>query len=143
MRPEIQIFRNTLTADLFLSLYSAVGWEAPCRAQVERALAHTWAAFTASIAGTPVGMVWLLGDCGMSFYLKDFAVLPACQGQGVGRTLLHAAQEAILSGIPQGWAVSLELISTPTAVDFYRRQGFEERPCAWDGPGMFKMLRRA
>ena len=109
MRPEIQISRNTLTADLFLSLYSAVGWEAPCRAQVERA----------------------------------FAVLPACQGQGVGRALLHAAQEAILSGIPQGWAVSLELISTPTAVDFYRRQGFEERPCAWDGPGMFKMLRRA
>ena len=48
MRPEIQISRNTLTADLFLSLYSAVGWEAPCRAQVERALAHTWAAFTAS-----------------------------------------------------------------------------------------------
>ena len=32
MRPEIQISRNTLTADLFLSLYSAVGWEAPCRA---------------------------------------------------------------------------------------------------------------
>ena len=82
MRPEIQISRNTLTADLFLSLYSAVGWEAPCRAQVERALAHTWAAFTASIAGAPVGMVRLLGDGGMSFYLKDFAVLPACQGQG-------------------------------------------------------------
>lgn len=110
---------------------------------MEQALAHTWAAFTASIAGAPVGMVRLLGDGGMSFYLKDFAVLPACQGQGVGRALLHAAQEAILSGIPQGWAVSLELISTPTAVDFYRRQGFEERPCAWDGPGMFKMLRRA
>lgn len=118
MRSEIRISRNALTADLFLSLYSAVGREPPCRAQVEQALAHTWAAFTASIAGTPVGMVRLLGDGGMSFYLKDFAVLPACQGQGVGRALLHAAQEAILSGIPQGWAVSLELISTSTAVDF-------------------------
>ena len=24
---------------------------------------------------------------------------------------------------------------------FYERHGFEQRPCAWDGPGMFKMLR--
>ena len=142
MRSEIHIARDALTTDLFLSLYSSVGWEAPCREQAERALAHTWAAFTASIAGVPVGMVRLLGDGGMSFYLKDFAVMPACQGQGVGRALLQAAQDAFLASIPQGWAVSLELISTPTAVDFYRRQGFEERPCAWDGPGMFKMLRR-
>ena len=38
-------------------------------------------------------------------------------------------------------AVSLELISTKEALPFYRRMGFEERPCEWDGPGMMKMLR--
>ena len=36
----------------------------------------------------------------------------------------------------------LELISTPEAVAFYKRQGFEERPCDWDGPGMFRMVRK-
>ena len=39
------------------------------------------------------------------------------------------------------WAVSLELISTKEAVPFYKKKGFEERPCEWDGPGMFKMIR--
>lgn len=39
-----------------------------------------------------------------------------------------------------GWAVSLELISTKEAVLFYQKKGFEERPCEWDGSGMFKMV---
>ena len=142
MESQISISQNTLTADLFRELFSAVGWEPPCREQVAQALSHTLATFTAILEGTPVGMVRLLGDGAMSFYLKDFAVLPALQGRGVGRALLQATQEFLLSSLPQGWAVSLELISTPQAVGFYRRQGFEERPCAWDGPGMFKMLRR-
>lgn len=41
----------------------------------------------------------------------------------------------------KGWAVTLELISTKEAVDFYKKQGFEESPCDWDGSGMFKMIR--
>ena len=24
---------------------------------------------------------------------------------------------------------------------FYKKKGFEERPCDWDGPGMFKMIK--
>ena len=33
------------------------------------------------------------------------------------------------------------VISSKEAVGFYRKHGFEERPCDWDGPGMFKMIR--
>ena len=28
-----------------------------------------------------------------------------------------------------------------TALLFYKKKGFEERPCEWNGPGMFKMIR--
>ena len=133
---------DTLTADVFLSLYRAVGWEPPGRDQVKRALSNSLASFTAYAGDTPVGMARLLGDGGMSFYIKDFAVLPAWQGKGVGRALMDALHEYIFKSIQPGWAVSLELISTPSAAAFYRRQGFEERPCDWDGPGMFKMLRK-
>ena len=86
-------------------------------------------------------MARLIGDGGMSFYIKDFAVLPSHQGKGIGTELIRAVERYIRDIVDPGWAVSLELISTKEAVPFYKRMGFEERPCEWDGPGMMKMLR--
>ncbi len=77
----------------------------------------------------------------MSFYIKDFAVIPSFQSQGAGTILIESIEKYIRENIDAGWAVSLELISTREAVDFYKKKGFEERPCEWDGPGMFKMIR--
>ena len=86
--------QNVLTPEMFLNLYTSVGWEPPGTPQVRAALEHTMATFTAFDSDSPVGMV------------------------------------------------SLELISTKEAVPFYLGKGFEERPCDWDGPGMFKMIKR-
>lgn len=132
---------NTLTPEIFLELYSSVGWEPPCIGQVRVALLHTIATFTAYDSGQAIGMVRLIGDGGMSFYLKDFAVIPSYQSKGAGTLLLESVEKYIRESIPANWAVSLELISTKEAVLFYKKRGFEERPCDWDGPGMFKMLR--
>ena len=136
------ISQNTLTPETFIYLYTAVGWEAPGIEQVKRALSNTLASFVAYDGEKPIGMLRLMGDSGMSFYLKDFAVLPQYQKCGVGKTLLHAVHRFIFDHIEESWAVSLELISTPQAVTFYKSQGFEERPCAYDGPGMFKMIKK-
>lgn len=138
----ITIRKNELNADLFLELYKSVGWEPPCRGQVECALKNTLATFVAYDEENPVGMARLIGDGGMSFYIKDFAVLPNQQGKGVGKSLLLELENCIFAHINENWAVSLELISSKEAVDFYKKLGFEERPCGWDGPGMFKMLRK-
>ncbi len=137
--PEIKT--NVLTAGIFLELYTSVGWEPPCEAQVRAALQNSLATFTAFDGGKPVGMARLIGDGGMSFYIKDFAVLPSHHGKGIGIGLIRALEGHIRDTVGPGWAVSLELISTKEAVPFYRRMGFEERPCEWDGPGMMKMLR--
>ena len=136
------IIINTLTPEQFLNLYASGGWEPPCIEQVKRALANTMATFVAIEDERPVGMVRLLGDGGMSFYLKDFAVDPNYQRRGIGQALMQTAQKFITDQIEENWAVSLELISTREAVPFYKRQGFEECPCAYDGPGMFKMIRK-
>ena len=136
---EIKI--NTLTPRLFLELYRSVGWEPPCPEQVAAALQNTMATFTCYDGSTPVGMVRLLGDGGMSFYVKDFAVVPAWQGKGVGTRLLEALERYVAEVKQPDWAVSLELISSIEGLSFYKKHGFEERPCQWDGPGMFKMLR--
>ena len=135
---EIRI--NTLTPELFLDLYKSVGWEPPCIEQVRIALKNTIATFTCYDGTCPVGMVRVIGDGGMSFYIKDFAVVPSCQGKGVGNRLMMALECFVKECKPSDWAVSLELISSKEAVGFYRKYGFEERPCDWDGPGMFKMI---
>ena len=132
---------NALSAELFLRLDTSVGWEPPGIEQVQKALENTIATFTAYDNDTPVGMARLIGDGGMSFYIKDFAVIPEYQSKGVGTLLLNALEKYIREHIVRDWAVSLELISSKEAVPFYRKHGFEERPCEWDGPGMFKMIR--
>ena len=137
----VEVKNNILTEEIFIELYSSVGWEPPCAAQVRVALQNSLATFTALENGKPVGMVRLIGDGGMSFYIKDFAVHPDYQARGTGKMLLRALEQFIRESIAPGWAVSLELISTKEALPFYRRMGFEERPCEWDGPGMMKMLR--
>ena len=137
----MEVRRNTLTPELFLTLYTSVGWEPPCIGQVRAALKNTLATFTCYDKDTPVGMVRLLGDGGMSFYVKDFAVIPAYQGKGVGTLLMECLEQYVRERKEPEWAVSLELISSKEGVPFYLKKGFEERPCEWDGPGMFKMVR--
>lgn len=132
---------NELSAEVFLQLYTSVGWEPPAIGQVQKALENTIATFTAYDNDKAIGMVRLIGDSGMSFYIKDFAVVPAYQSKGVGTLLLNALEDYIKEHIAPDWAVSLELISSKEAVGFYQKHGFEERPCDWDGPGMFKMIR--
>ena len=137
----MEVRRDILTEDIFLALCTSVGWESPCREQISLALRNSLATFTAVENGEPVGMVRLLGDGGMSFYIKDFAVRPEYQAKGAGKMLLRALEQFIRDSIEPGWAVSLELISTKEALPFYKKMGFEERPCERDGPGMMKMMR--
>ena len=137
----MDIKMNSLTPELYLDLYKSVGWDPPCLEQVRTALKNTLATFTCYDGDSPVGMVRLIGDGGMSFYIKDFAVIPSSQGKGAGKSLMAALESYVKECKPLEWAVSLELISSKEAVNFYKKYGFEERPCAWDGPGMFKMIR--
>lgn len=109
----MEVKMNTLTPELFLDLYQSVGWEAPCIEQVRAALKNTIATFTCYDGDSPVGMVRVIGDGGMSFYIKDFAVVPAYQGKGVGKQLMVALEQFVKDCKPLDWA----------------------------GPGMFKMIR--
>ena len=133
---------NELSPELYLCLYRSVGWDAPGLDQIEKALEGSLATFCACDGDMPVGMARLMGDGGMSFYIKDFAVLPDYQGQGVGRALMNAMESWIEKQLKPGWAVSLELISSKGKESFYAKFGFEQRPNDWDGAGMMKMVWR-
>ena len=76
---EIRV--NTLTPELFLALYRSVGWEPPCIEQVQTALQNTLATFTCYDGDRSVGMARVIGDGGMSFYIKDFGSIQSGQGR--------------------------------------------------------------
>lgn len=133
---------NSMNAEQFLHLYRSVGWDAPGLDQIEKALAGSVATFCAYDSEIPVGMARLIGDGGMSFYIKDFAVRPEYQGKGLGRTLMTAMESWIKEQLQPGWAVSLELISSKGREPFYEKFGLEQRPNEWDGAGMMKMVWR-
>ena len=122
-------------------MYRSVGWESPCIEQIETALNNSYAKFVAYDGDKPVGMVRIIGDGGMSFYIKDYAVIPEYQSKGLGKALMQFLEDYIRNSMPKDWAVSLELISSKEAVELKEKFGFEQRPCDWDGSGMFKMLR--
>ena len=104
----LEIKTNIHTSQIFLDLYTSVGWEPPCEAQVVAALRNSLATFVAFDDGKPVGMARLMGDGGMSFFIKDFAVLPSHQGKGIGTGLLCALERYIRDTIDPSWAVSPE-----------------------------------
>lgn len=137
--PRIAI--NRLSPEEFLRLFVSVGWEAPGIRQIERALQNSLATFAAYEDGRAVGMARLIGDGGMSFYIKDFAVRPEYQSHGIGGLLMDKIEGYVRDTIEQDWAVSLELISTKEATGFYEKHGFEACPCEWGGPGMPRMIK--
>lgn len=110
---------NVLMPELFMELYRSVGWDAPGLDQITMALKNSFATFCVYDGEIPVGMVRLLGDGGMSFYIKDLAVRPEYQGKGVGRMLMDAIEAHIRSQLQPGWAFSLELISSKGKEPFY------------------------
>ena len=138
----LRITENELSADLFYELYISVGWEPPLKEQIAVALNNTIAAFTVyDDNNNPVAMARLIGDGGMSYYIKDFAVIPTEQKKGIGTMLMKHIENYIIKNLKPNWAVSLELISSKGKEPFYEKMGFEARPCEWDGAGMFKMFR--
>ncbi len=134
------IKRNTLSAEEFYHIFQAVGWTPPSIDQVAKALENTICSFAVYDDGKVIAMSRLLGDTAMSFYIKDFAVLPEYQAKGVGRILMEQIQLYIRERLPKDWKVSLELISTHGKEGFYSKFGFGIRPNENDGAGMFMMI---
>jgi len=131
---------NTLTAEQMLYFYDALDWGLPIREQLVVALENTCGSLVAYDGEKPVGMLRLLGDKSFSYFITDLAVIPGYQGQGIGTQLIKSAESRIRSIVKSNWEVSLVVISTIEGVPFYEKMGFEQMPCATDGPGMFKIL---
>ena len=67
-----------------------------------------------------VGVARAITDFSYCCYLSDLAVHQHYQKQGIGKKLVHLVQEQISD------EVTLLLLSSPVAIDYYPRIGFEK-----------------
>lgn len=78
----MKVETNTLTTDLFLELYASVGWEPPCREQVECALQNTMASFVAYEGGESNRYGKALGRWRNVILYKRFCSFTKVSGDG-------------------------------------------------------------
>ena len=69
-----------------------------------------------------VGMGRVIGDGGLFFQVVDIAVLPAYQGQGLGKQIMAAISDWLRANVPESGFVSL--LADGEAQHLYAHYGF-------------------
>ena len=121
-RPTIEYRHNfPLAAAQVAALFDASGIRRPTDdlMRIERILANANLVISAWHQDTLVGVCRALTDFSYCCYLSDLAVHRAFQKQGIGRELIARVRSAI------GEQVALILLSSPEAMEYYPKLGFE------------------
>ncbi|WP_138965245.1 GNAT family N-acetyltransferase [Streptomyces sp. YIM 121038] len=115
---------ETPSVETYLHLRAASGLSPRTVEQASAGLPHTWHAVTVYAGGEPVGMGRVVGDGGCVFQIVDMAVLPAHQGQGLGKQIMAALVGELERRAPEGAYVSL--IADGDARFLYEKFGFRD-----------------
>ena len=70
-----------------------------------------------------VGMGRIIGDKGCFYHIVDIAVVPSCQGKGLGRLIMSEINTYLNQNVSKSSYVSL--IADVPAYKLYERCGFE------------------
>lgn len=104
------------------AVFDASGIRRPSKdlARIARMLANANLILSAWHEGRLVGVCRALTDFSYCCYLSDLAVDQAYHKHGIGRELIARAQNAV------GDEVAIILLSSPEAMEYYPRIGFEK-----------------
>ena len=129
-------YSPTLTAEEYCRLRAAVGWPELPLDEAREGLRHSAFILACHKGDDIVGAVRIVWDHGYIAYFSDLMVLPAWQGQGIGRELARRALAWVDSRRRPGWKIKVVLIATAGNEGFYKKLGFTERPSGNMGAGM-------
>jgi GNAT superfamily N-acetyltransferase len=138
MTEDIIIEHRVATSSEHRQIAEAVGWSGSFDWEtLPASLEASVSGVVARVGQRVVGMGRLVGDGVKYFYIQDVAVIPECQGQGVGKAiidglLLHVARIAPSTAF-------VGLFSTEQATEVYASRGFT----AGDMAGMFRLVEPA
>jgi GNAT superfamily N-acetyltransferase len=112
----------------------AVGWGEADLEAIRRSIQNSLYWICVIKQGEVIGCGRVVGDGALCFYVQDVIVLPAYQGQGLGRSLMDKIMEYAKAQSARGGFVGL--MAAKGAEGFYLKYGFMERPTQNYGAGM-------
>ena len=136
---NLRFEENNLSLDDYQKLRASVGWKAISHAQLAKALSSSLMTLTA-YDDNAVGMGRLVGD-GIYDTIVDVVIMPEYQGRGIGKGIIDRIVRHIKSTLPEGGAVSVQLIAEKGSEPFYETMGFAKIPSDDSGSGMQLMIR--
>lgn len=129
-------YENTLSADEYAELRSAVGWESIATEQARAGLLNSDFVVVCREEGRAVGCARIFWDKGYIAYLADVMVRPEYGHRGIGRELVARCIAFIDGCLREGWRIKIVIVAAKGKENFYRHFGFEPRPSETGGAGM-------
>lgn len=124
MNPEhLQILTATPSVEIYRHLRAAAGLSPKTPEAAERGLRGTLFAVQICLHDDVIGMGRVIGDGGCFYQVVDIAVLPAHQGQGIGKMIMREIMQYLHAEAPVSAYVSL--IADGKAQDLYAQFGFQ------------------
>lgn len=131
---------NILDVDTYLMLRNKVNWKPLTKEQATRALDNTLFNVVVFENDEPVGMGRVVGDGAVVCYVQDLIIIPEYQGKGIGHGILQIIKEYVYELKIPGTEIMLDLMCAKGREEFYKKNGFIERPTGKLGPGMIQYL---
>lgn len=131
---EYEIVEKLPSAEEYNRLRQSVGWGIFEYSVIEKALPNSLYCLCAFVNSEIVGMVRLIGDAGINFYIQDMIIKPDYQRKGIGTELMNKIMEYIHAHASLNSIIGL--MSAKGKEPFYERYGFIIRPYDRFGSGM-------
>lgn len=122
MQPAYTLIEAIPTVEVYRALRVGAGLSAKTEEASLRGLPNSCFAVQVLCDGVPIGMGRVIGDGGCFYQVVDIAVLPAHQGQGLGRRIMGAIGDYLRDHVPASAYVSL--IADGQAHQLYAQYGF-------------------
>ncbi len=135
------IKENVLQVEDYQRLIREAGWEMQPQSAIAAALPRSIVTFSTHIDGQTVGMVRLVGDGHIVFYVQDLVVAKTYRRRGIATALMktvmiylekHASHHSFIG-----------LMSAASLEAFYQQFGFMQGPTVGYGAGMTQVWQKA
>ena len=121
---ELTVKYNELSAEEFIILWETVWGQAPSLEQTELAMSHTLFRVSVYDKDKIVAMARMIGDMGLTYYIKDVVVRPEYQHKGIGKMLINELLKFINENGVSHTDIFVELCAMPDKIPFYEKFGF-------------------